>query len=927
MKKDQLAEYLHVIPPVLFLALASIFSVSRTPAVFEPPFLLPLLNTALLCALPFIIAFLAARSYARQGSRIFVLFGCGMVAFGVGSLLSGWGLVRYGQNYNVTVHNIGSLLGGFCHLGGVAMLLHGPSAKAQSSRRSAALACVIGYSAFALFLLAVSLLTINGSFPTFFVQGQGPTPIRQVVLAVAAIAYALSAILLVSLHAQTRMIFLSLYSNGLFLTAIGLGVVLSQRNIGSLLGWTGRASQYAGSIYFAAAMLVGIRETRLHGTSLPEYLSELFRSHLDDQVKVRTRELEELNSRLRDEVTQRRKVEDELRLSRDELKSVYDHSPVMMCILNADSQVLYANRSFSDLVGVPEGRLIGGRAPGVFGCADAADKEPRCGFGLRCGECEIRRAIEDTLKTGRGHFDVEYRASLEREGTRRDAWLLSSTVRLPGHSVPRLLLTLLDITDRKRVEEELRESESLYRTFIDDSLQGFAIIQDGRIVLSNDALCRMSGYSKKETYAMSPQEVLTTVHVDDRSRVAEAMRQIVAEGKTLPAGVIRLLRKGGGFEWVEVLVARATYRGRPALQLSYVNRTEEFRSEAAYHSLIDHATIGMAILQNGRVIFANQALADISGYSLEELLRLMPEQVAATVHKEDTARTLAHMSERMAGREGPAMQKFRFIHKNGSTRWVETQAVRVDHAGAPAIQMSYMDVTAEKAAQEQLELAHLKMRNLADHLLRVREEERRKIAVEIHDQLGQTLAALKMDLHWLSKRLGGDAASLRDKIKGTIELGEEAIRTVQRLASDLRPRMLDDLGLAPALEWLGADFARRTKIACNVTTNFPVGIVGGNAATALYRIAQEALANVGRHSHADYALVSLSVTDGALVLQVQDDGIGISAEQGAAPDSYGLIGMRERLQVFGGSLSVKGERGFGTVLVARVPLPSEGRLE
>ncbi len=112
-----------------------------------------------------------------------------------------------------------------------------------------------------------------------------------------------------------------------------------------------------------------------------------------------------------------------------------------------------------------------------------------------------------------------------------------------------------------------------------------------------------------------------------------------------------------------------------------------------------------------------------------------------------------------------------------------------------------------------------------------------------------------------------------------------------------------------------------------MATDFPAGIVGENAATALYRIAQEALANIGRHSHADHATISLSAADGAVVLQIQDDGIGISADQSAAPDSYGVIGMRERLQVLGGSLSVEGEQGFGTVLVARVPLPKGGRLE
>jgi two-component system sensor histidine kinase UhpB len=168
---------------------------------------------------------------------------------------------------------------------------------------------------------------------------------------------------------------------------------------------------------------------------------------------------------------------------------------------------------------------------------------------------------------------------------------------------------------------------------------------------------------------------------------------------------------------------------------------------------------------------------------------------------------------------------------------------------------------------------------------------------------------------------------VREKFRGIMALSEEAIGAVQRIASDLRPRMLDDLGLAPALDWLGTDFTRRTGIVCTVRADFPSELVGGNAATALYRIVQEALANVDRHSHADHVSIRLFVSDGVLHLMVEDDGLGISGEHATAPDSYGLLGMRERVEALGGSLSISGEPGFGTILVIRIPLPGEGALK
>lgn len=159
-----------------------------------------------------------------------------------------------------------------------------------------------------------------------------------------------------------------------------------------------------------------------------------------------------------------------------------------------------------------------------------------------------------------------------------------------------------------------------------------------------------------------------------------------------------------------------------------------------------------------------------------------------------------------------------------------------------------------------------------------------------------------------------------------IDLEERAISVVQRIASDLRPRMLDDLGLEPALHQLVADFSRRTGIRCRLSVNLPAGLVGGTAATALYRFTQEALTNVGRHSHANHAVVHLAPDSDGLVLQVEDDGIGITSEQARAPGSYGLIGLTERVEGLGGSLSIWGEPGFGTILTARIPLPKEGAL-
>ncbi len=920
MIRDARKDYLHLVPPLLVLAFAVTFFRSNNASVFEPPFLLPLLNTVLLSALPFVIAFLAARSFVRQGTRMFVLYGCGMVVFGMGSLLGGWGLLLYGENVSVTAQNIGCFLGGMCHLAVVIFLILGPPGKPQRSRRHAALACAAAYAAFVIVVVVVSVFANKGYLPIYFAPDRGLTSTRLIVLSTSAITYTLSAILVAALNTRTRMLFLTLYSCGLFLTAMGLGVLLNLGTIGSALGWTGRTAQYAGSLYFGAAILVGIRETRLAGTSLPVYLGELFRSRLDDQVRDRTHDLVTLNERLVHEAQERLLAEEELRRSEERLRLAAESTGFGVYRYSFGTGSAYYSPELLKLFGLPPDAPLPLDEDLV---ARALHPDDRADYLAHMN------AANDP--GGSGILDLEYRI-LRTDGEQR--WLKvrgRTTFSGSGDGGRPVSASgiVQDVTERRQAEAKIEEREATYRSVIENSLQGVAIIQDGRIVLCNEALCRMNGYSRDEVYRMTQEEVLETVHVEDRAMVAASTRALT-EGVELPARVVRFLDKTGGIRWVEVLAARTVFHGSPAFQMSYVDVTERRRAEAAYHSLIDHAMLGMAILKDGRVVFANPALAEICGYSVDGAAP--SRRPSRRYPLPDCTRTwrLEVLQSRIVrapcGPEAARTQVFR-IHAQGRKPAMGGDA---DDASStmkesPALQVSYKDATTELAAEERLRSAHTNMRNLAVHLLHAREEERRNVAREIHDELGQTLAALKMDLHWLAKRLSADTGPVQEKIKGTIELGEQAISTVQRIAAYLRPRMLDDLGLAPALEQLGADFMRRTKITCSVTAEVSA-LIGKNAATTLYRIAQEALANVGRHSHADNASIRMTVAGGTLDLRVEDDGIGITWQQAEAPGAYGLIGLRERVEGLGGSLSITGELGRGTIVLARIPLPPEGGL-
>jgi PAS domain S-box-containing protein len=215
------------------------------------------------------------------------------------------------------------------------------------------------------------------------------------------------------------------------------------------------------------------------------------------------------------------------------------------------------------------------------------------------------------------------------------------------------------------------------------------------------------------------------------------------------------------------------------------------------------------------------------------------------------------------------------------------------------------------------------LRALFGYIERVREDERTGIAREIHDELGQALTAIKIDLSWIAQRLpAGDPernASLIDKLAEMARMTDETIDCVRRISSELRPGVLDDLGLLAAIEWQAEEFERRTGTECTVESNLTDSRLDRNLSTAVFRAFQEALTNVTRHARASRVDVRLIDDRLRLRLQVQDNGRGMATQAISSPRSLGLIGMRERARRLGGSVTITSEAGRGTLVVVDVP--------
>jgi signal transduction histidine kinase len=258
--------------------------------------------------------------------------------------------------------------------------------------------------------------------------------------------------------------------------------------------------------------------------------------------------------------------------------------------------------------------------------------------------------------------------------------------------------------------------------------------------------------------------------------------------------------------------------------------------------------------------------------------------------------------------------------KRGATDYVlKTRLARLVPAVNRALRESEQRRENQKS-QERLRRSHDQLRALTGHLQFVREEERTRIAREVHDELGQALTGLKLDLSWLSGKVAADR-TLQRKIKSMSADIDDTIHTVRRIATELRPGVLDSLGLAAAIEWQALDFQERTGIRCEVKIEVKEAIWDREFSTICFRIYQETLTNIIRHSKATHVDVRLAQVDHELVLTVRDNGRGITEKEIINARSIGLIGMRERVAQVGGQVFFFGLPTRGTTVTMRVPMP------
>jgi two-component system sensor histidine kinase UhpB len=343
-------------------------------------------------------------------------------------------------------------------------------------------------------------------------------------------------------------------------------------------------------------------------------------------------------------------------------------------------------------------------------------------------------------------------------------------------------------------------------------------------------------------------------------------------------------------------------------------------SERLFRNTFEHAQAGIVhVSPQGDYRDANARFCEIVGVDQASLRKL---NYRDTTHPEDLEEDLELHRRFMAGEIDSHAREKRYLRKDGSTIWVNRTlgVVRKADGSPDYFVVVAEDITDRKRAEEALRQSRDQLRNLSAHIQDAVEEERKRIAREIHDILGQGLMGLKLDTAWVAENLDGCHAVLGERMADMMGSIDAIIRTVKRIATELRPALLDDLGLGSAIEWQAGDFQKRFGVACRVTIDPRDIELDPARSTALFRIFQEIIENVARHARATKVTARLAKTERSVMLTVRDNGVGIPPGKEDDPLSLGLTGMRERIHPFGGWVRIQAGRRGGTVVKACLPL-------
>ena len=597
------------------------------------------------------------------------------------------------------------------------------------------------------------------------------------------------------------------------------------------------------------------------------------------------------------DITEEKEAQKKLLLEKTLSDSIINSLPGIFYLINQRGKYIRWNKNFETVTG--------------YNADEVANSNPLHYF-LEKDHAMIQTKIENVYFLGEAEVEIELRT---KKGNLIPYYLVGKQIMYEDETC--LVGCGFDISEKIKTQRELLENEEKFRILIEQASDGIFISNmKGELLDVNSNGIKLTGYTKEELMNLSISDLIPP---GDEENNPLKFDEILA-GKVV-VNERKMQHKDGHLVHVEIS-AKLLTDGRFLGIVRDINarkkNEEALRlSEEKYRLLFyqNPMPMWMISIPERNFLDVNAASIDFYGYSKQEFLSMNIMDIRP---QEDVEIVKKSFYDGVAGISRAGI--WRHVKKDGSIITVDIISHNIEFEGKPARLILANDVTEKMMAEDKLQKSHEAFRQLATHLESIREAERTYIAREIHDELGQQLTGLKMDISWLNKKIVTQDAEVKKKIYETIELIDSTVRSVRRIATELRPSILDDLGLVAAMEWQSEEFEKRFEITC-VFQNKIQGInIEPVMATGIFRIYQESLTNVLRHAEASRVSSFLQIKDNELQLNITDNGKGFIVKDIANKKTLGLLGMKERASLMGGTYQITSEPGGGTSVVIIVPL-------
>ena len=599
------------------------------------------------------------------------------------------------------------------------------------------------------------------------------------------------------------------------------------------------------------------------------------------------------------------RLKEELIRSNHELYSVFDYITDAVISLNSNWCYTYANKQAGILINKDPESLIGKMVWDLFPEAIGSETYKA-----------LHKAMDEKVYV----HNVDYFTPL-------DLWQ-------ENHIYPTdkgIYVFIRNITLEKKAEEKIKESEALYRLIVETANEGIWVIDENNCTtFINQYLLDMLGYSYEEVIGKSLFHFM-----DDETRnVMQANLEIRKKGIPSQYEFVSYTKTGIP---VQVLISSSPIfkNGKYAGTLAMITDITGIKNNEAIlikqKELTESLINGLPGLfymydEDGQFYRWNKNYENITGYTSNEIRKMKPiDFYVASEQKliQNRMKEVFFASNAARGLEVNLQVKSGEIIPFMINSW----KVAID--GKPYLMGIGTDITDKQKTQEQLMLSehnlkhsYQEIRDLASHLQVIREEERKDIAREIHDELGQQLTALKFAVSLAKKKINSQETVILAELDEAVEMINQVIGTVRKIVSDLRPVIIEELGLTAALQWYTRDFSKRTSIHCILTDYDTPEQLDNMVSNTIYRIYQESLTNVARHSQATEVRSELTCENGILNLTIKDNGIGFDPEILKTKKSFGILGIRERALMINGDFNLESKINQGTIMTVRVNLAS-----